>query len=251
VIDLHSHILPGFDDGVRSLEEAREVARAALADGVTAMAATPHVRDDYPTRADRMEAAVAELRSDFAAQGIALDVLTGGEVALDRLPLLDPEELRRFALAGGCHVLLEFPYYGWPLGLEALLHRVTRARLTPVLGHPERNGEVEARPERLAPLVAGGALVQVTASSLTGRFGKRSRQAALKLVHDGLAHVVASDAHSPDLRAAGLSAAVAELRDGALARYLTEEAPGAIAAGEAVPPPPGRSRRRLRLRLRD
>jgi hypothetical protein len=85
LIDLHAHLLPGFDDGVRSLEEARALARAASVDGVTTSAATPHVRDDYPTSAVRMERGVAALRADFAEAGIGIEVVTGGEVAFERL----------------------------------------------------------------------------------------------------------------------------------------------------------------------
>src|SRR5277367_6032368 len=98
VIDLHSHILPGLDDGVATIEEARELARAALAEGVTAIAATPHVREDYPTTPEQMEAGVAALRADFAEQGIALEVLHGGELDLEFLTTLPDEELRRFTI---------------------------------------------------------------------------------------------------------------------------------------------------------
>ena len=100
MIDLHSHILPGVDDGVATLAEARELARAALADGATAIAATPHVREDFPTSPGTMEEGVAALRQDFGEQGIELDVLTGGELSLGLLPTLDRDELMRFSLAG-------------------------------------------------------------------------------------------------------------------------------------------------------
>ena len=83
MIDLHSHVLPGLDDGARDLEESVAMARAAAADGTTVLAATPHVRDDYPTPADAMERALAELRSRLDLEGIALRVVSGGELALD------------------------------------------------------------------------------------------------------------------------------------------------------------------------
>ena len=98
MIDLHSHILPGLDDGAHTIDDSRELARAAIADGVRSIAATPHVRADYPTGADAMEAGVADLRRDFGEQGIALEVLHGGEIALDRLEDLSREELGRFTL---------------------------------------------------------------------------------------------------------------------------------------------------------
>jgi protein-tyrosine phosphatase len=78
VIDLHLHVLPGVDDGARTLEDSRELARRAASEGITVIAATPHVRADYPTTADRMEAGVASLRTDFAEQMIPVEILHAG-----------------------------------------------------------------------------------------------------------------------------------------------------------------------------
>lgn len=247
MIDLHSHILPGVDDGVATLEEARELARAALADGATAIAATPHVREDFPTSAGRMEEGVAALRQDFAEQGIELDVLTGGEVSLDLLAKLGGDELTRFSLAGSKrYVLVEFPYAGWPIGLETALHGLGAGGLVAVLAHPERNRAVQAQPERLERAIGAGALVQVTASSLDGRGGTAARAAARQLLELGFVHVLASDAHAPAVREAGLAAAVAAIGDPALARCLVQEVPAAIVAGAPIPALP-RLRRRPRL----
>ena len=99
MIDLHSHILPGLDDGSRTVEDARELARRAAEDGVTAIAATPHVRSDYPTRPEEMERGVSRLREDFLEQGIDVEVLPGGEIDLGMLASLDDDGLRRFTLA--------------------------------------------------------------------------------------------------------------------------------------------------------
>jgi len=175
LIDLHSHILPGVDDGVRSVEEARELARAAAAEGVTAIAATPHVRDDYPTRAARMESGVEELRRDFAANRIAVEVLHGGEIDLDRLAALDDDEVSRFTLAQtGRYLLLEFPDRGWPMALEPAVHGLARRRIVTVLAHPERNHEVQAHPERLELLLGAGAI---------GLFAVLVAKDALRLEH--------------------------------------------------------------------
>jgi protein-tyrosine phosphatase len=246
MIDLHTHILPGLDDGVASVGEACELARRAAADGVTVIAATPHVRDDYPTTPAQMEAAVDDLRRELVGADIAVEVLPGAEIALDRLPRLDREELLRFSLAQSKrYLLIEFPYVGWPLALETSLWKIRAAGLTPIIGHPERNRDVQERPDRLAPVVAAGALVQVTAASLDGRLGPSSRAAARALLKDGNAHVLASDAHGAAIREAGLADAVAALDDAELARYLTEDVPAAIVAGDAIPMPPVRRTRGL------
>jgi len=248
VIDLHSHILPGLDDGSRSVEEARALARRAAEDGVTAIAATPHVRGDYPTRPSEMESGVLRLREDFLEQGIGVEVLHGGELDLVMLGSLDDDALRRFSLARSeRYLLLEFPYTGWPSGLEETVYGLGLRGFVSVIAHPERNREVQADPGRLAEAVRMGSLVQLTAASVDGRIGRSSQKAAERLLADGLAHVLASDAHTPEIREAGLGAAAEAVGDDRLAAYLTTEAPAAIVAGEAVPSPPPKARRRRYL----
>jgi protein-tyrosine phosphatase len=248
VIDLHSHILPGVDDGAATLEASVEMARSALADGIEAIAATPHVRRDYPTRAETMEERVAEVRKALGAAGVPLRVLGGGELDLEQLPGLGDDELRRFGLGGNPGLLLlEFPYYGWPLQLPELVFDLRMRGFRSVLAHPERNGEVQARPEQLAPIVESGALVQLTAASVDGRLGRGSRDTAFRLLELRLAHVIASDAHAPSIRQIGMTAASEAVGDRALARWLTQEIPAALVAGEALPERPRRAQRpRLR-----
>ncbi len=250
MIDLHSHILPGLDDGARTVGESIEIARSAVADGTVALAATPHVRSDYPTSPAAMEHALAALRAALADADVALDVRAGGEIALDRLDQLGPDDLRRFSLGGGTrYLLLETPYSGWPLGIAEQLFRVQLAGFVPVLAHPERNGEVMADPGRLSPLVESGALVQLTASSIDRRAGRSVAATARHLLESGLAHLVASDAHAPDVRGVGLSRAVEAVGDPELGRWLTELVPAAILADALIPERPGATRLRRRWRL--
>jgi protein-tyrosine phosphatase len=245
LIDLHSHILPGLDDGSRTVEDARALARLAAAEGVTAIAATPHVRSDYPTRPEEMERGVLRLREDFLEQGIQVEVLHGGELDLATLATLDDDDLRRFSLARSSrYLLLEFPYSGWPAGLEETVYGLGLRGFLPVLAHPERNREVQSSPERLGEAVQLGALLQLTAASIDGRIGRSSQKAAERLLELGLAHVLASDAHTPEIREAGLADAAEAVRDDRLAAFLTTEAPAAIVAGELVPDPPSKARRR-------
>jgi protein-tyrosine phosphatase len=247
VIDLHSHILPGLDDGPGTLDESLELARAAVADGTQVIAGTPHVRDDWPTTADAMEAALDRLRAAVSEAGIPLDVRAGGEVALEHLSL-PVDELRRFGLGGSdTYLLVETPYVGWPLDIGERLFRLRATGFTPVLAHPERNGDVQADPEgRLGPLVAAGTLVQVTAASVDGRLGRRTAAASRRLLELGLAHLIASDAHMPAIRAVGMAGAAEAVGDGDLARWLTHDVPAAIVA-DAPPPPRPEPRRRKRF----
>jgi protein-tyrosine phosphatase len=239
VIDLHTHILPGLDDGARTLEDALEMARRCVREGVTAVAATPHVRDDYPTSADVMLRTVRALQRALDAENVPLVVLPGAEVAVEWITRLHETELRRLALAGGGrYLLVETPYRGWPVDLLEQVLALRAAGFIPVLAHPERNPVVQATPSVLAPLVQGGTLVQVTAASLDGRLGAASRDTAQRLVASGLAHVIASDAHRPRVRAAGLLAAVDAIRDDALARWLVSDVPRALVQGGPLPPRP-------------
>src|SRR6185312_4146191 len=117
---------------------------------------------------------------ELAKAGIPLDVRQGGEIAFDWLDKLPLETLRRFGLGGNPrYLLVETPYYGWPLGLADGLFTLRAEGITPVLAHPERNAEVQAHPHRLAQLVESGVLVQVTAASVDGRIGKRAQETGL------------------------------------------------------------------------
>jgi protein-tyrosine phosphatase len=243
LIDLHSHVLPGLDDGSATVAEAAEMCRAAQADGITVLAATPHVREDYPTTPYAMEAALERVRE--IARGI-VTVVPGGELDLAELAR-PPAELSRFALAGNPgYLLVETPYRGWPLDIGQRLARLRAQGMTAVLAHPERNDEVQRRPDLLEPLVAFGALAQLTAASVDGRLGKRAQDCAFELLERRLAHLIASDAHHPSIRAIGMSDAAAAVGDEALARWLTEDVPRSIVERTTTPPRPEQVRPRRR-----
>jgi protein-tyrosine phosphatase len=245
VIDLHSHLLPGIDDGVRTLDDAVALARQSVADGVKTIAATPHVRDDYPTTPGMLVAGVARVRDALAEAGVELEVVSGAEVDLARLSMLSDEALVAFSYGGlGRHVLIEFPERGWPMSIDAAVDAVRAAGMTAVLAHPERNPQVGERPELVETLVDRGALVQVTALSLEGRFGRSPLQAVRALLGLRLVHVLASDAHGTGERGPRLSAAAALVEDEGLRRYLTEDAPAAILAGSSPEPQRRPPRRR-------
>lgn len=239
MIDLHCHILPGVDDGSRSLEESVAMAREAVAGGVSVVVATPHVRADFPTTADAIEEGVHRVRAELRREDVALQVLPGAEVALERLDALSHRELARLGLGGNPRFLLvETPTWGWPLDLGERLFFLRSRGVTPVVAHPERSADVQKHPELLHALVDAGALVQVTASSVVGRAGRPAYECARALIGSGYAHAVASDAHAPGRTRSGLSDAVVALGDPDVARWLTNDVPRAILADEALPPAP-------------
>ena len=239
MIDLHSHILSGLDDGARVLDDSLEIARAAVADGITAIAATPHVREDYPTTADAMENGVRHLQVAFERERIELELLPGGEISLEQLDRLSHDELRRFGLGGNPkYLLIETPYLDWPLPFGEIVPRLAAFDMIPVIAHPERNRAVQDDLAKVAGLVDAGALIQVTAASLDGRLGPRTRACARKLVDAGLVHMVGSDAHTAGIREVGLSGARKVIGDQELARWLTESVPAAILHDEVLPARP-------------
>jgi protein-tyrosine phosphatase len=259
VIDLHSHILPGIDDGPATMEGSLDLARAAVAAGTRTIVATPHVNGDFGIDAERIAAAHAEVTEAIAKAGIPLDVRPGAEIAIWRLVDLDDAELRALALGGGPYVLVESPFSPvvgdfepMVLDLQARGHRV-------LLAHPERCPAFQRDPARLRRLVDAGALVQLTAGSMAGAFGSTVRRFTVLLLREGLAHVVASDAHDARNRPPGQLIGFEELERElpglrAQAAWLTEHVPAAILAGEPLParpelpPPPGGLLRKLRLR---
>ena len=247
MIDLHSHVLPAIDDGPETIEGSVEILRAAQQDGITQIAATPHVRDDCPTTPAQMQDALARVRAAAVEEKIDVEILPGGELDLEFAESLTEDDLRAFGLGGNERLLLlEFPYYGWPVGLADAIFRYRVRGFTIVLAHPERNGEVHLHPERVGELVDDGVYVQLTAAAVDGRLGRRNAAAAKALLDAGLAHLIASDAHAPSIRAIGMGAAAEAIGDERLARWLTQDVPQALLAGEEPPPRPAKSRRWFR-----
>ncbi len=232
MIDLHCHILPALDDGALDLRDSVGMARQAAADGIEQVCATPHIRHDHDVRIGELAGRVAEVNRALQVEGVPVSVLGGGEVAETAVDGLDEDEIAEVALGRGRWILLE-PAPG-PLGdsllrtIEALGERGYRA----LVAHPERHLSADMY-ERIAGLVAAGAMVQATAD-----FFLRERTAAgmEALAAAGLIHVLSSDAHSSHGgRKLHMSEAFERLGEvEPAASHLTwmrEEAPRAIVEG--------------------
>jgi protein-tyrosine phosphatase len=248
MIDLHAHLLPGLDDGPADEAGAVELASEAAAAGVTVMAATPHLRADFPAvRVEELEARVAELRQRLDAAGIALEVVGGGEVDVLWAQRASDEMLRAASYGGrGTDLLVETPYGPLTEMFEQLLFRIQVRGFRVLLAHPERNPSFQREPARLERLVEGGVLVQLTAASVVG--SARARRLSQRLIEGGRAHVIAGDLH----RAGGGRASVAQAAAaaGERGRWMVTEAPAAILAGNPLPPMPASQPRQRRGWLR-
>lgn len=254
VIDLHTHVLPGLDDGPDTLEGSLELARAAFAAGTRTLVATPHINRAYDVDPQRVREASERLRDGLEREGIELELLTGGEISTGRLPRLSAEELDALRLGDGPYLLIEAPLTSGAWQLREILERLQADGYRVLLAHPERCAGLQRDPALLRDLVAGGALCSITAGALAGQFGRTVTRFALELLREGLVHDVASDTHDthrrpPDLRAP-LTAGAAQLPglDGQ-ARWLTQDAPAAILAGEPLPQRPDLPERGWRERL--
>lgn len=235
MIDLHAHVLPGLDHGPRDWEESLAMCRIAVEDGIRTLAATPHVSEEFPNRRERIEAAVVELRGRLAAAGIPLEVAVGGDYRA-RLDL-SPETV--LTLGGnGRYFLLEFPYEALPPDADAVVRTLLARGLTPIVTHPERTASLQREWRCLEPLVREGAVVQVTAGSLLGNFGRAAANTAYRFLREGWVHLLASDAHWSRTRVPRLAAgceAASRVVGAAAAAALVEAHPRAILEGRDVP----------------
>lgn len=206
---MHFHCLPGIDDGPSDWDAAVALCRAAAADGVTTIVATPHVLRDHWLNEDsaKRDQMIVKLNSLL---GGSPAVLPGCEYYFSSDALELWEQGSAGPLTGlnrSSYLLVEFPATRIPEQAEAVLYEMTLAGVKPVIAHPERNLVFAQQPEKLQRFVEIGALAQVTASSITGDFGRSAYIAAEEFFRRGLIHLVASDSHSLDKRPPAMSAA--------------------------------------------
>lgn len=198
MIDLHCHLLPGIDDGSSDEETSLAMARMAIRDGIRCIACTPHV---YPGLYDNTTAQirehVARLQATLDAKELALRLVVGADAHLT------PELLDRLragtvpTLNGTRYFLLEPPHHVCPPRFEDSVFRFTLAGYVPIITHPERLTWVADHYAVFDEMSRRGVWMQVTAGSLTGRFGRGAMYWGERLLMDGLVHILATDAHAP------------------------------------------------------
>jgi protein-tyrosine phosphatase len=238
MIDLHSHILHETDDGATSLQVALDMARWAAEDGVEVMACTPHflpgVYDPEPQEVVRR---VAELNEHLMNEGIELALVTGCEAHVR------PDLVRRLrsgqilTLHFGKYVLIEMPPTTLPPNMEGLFVDLIGAGYRPIMAHVERYRWAERSLPFIQNMVLAGVLMQVTAGSFFGDYGRSSMEMSARLLDMGFVHIVASDAHDVTRRPPGLSRAfdhVRAARGMEEANMIFKRRPEMILLGEAA-----------------
>lgn len=236
MVDLHCHILPGLDDGAKTLDDALAMAEDAIADGITHVVATPHASSDWTFDYQRVRAA----RENLAAHlGDRLTLATGCDfhLNLENLNAIRGDA-RPYCINQKDYLLVEFNEFSIPASMDQTLHELQLAGLRPIITHPERNAILRTRPERLQAWVAQGNYVQVTAGSLTGVFGPMAQELSWTWIGNGWVHFISSDAHNTGRRPLKLKFAFDEIArqlGDERARALVIENPRAAFEGLALP----------------
>jgi protein-tyrosine phosphatase len=236
MVDLHSHILPGLDDGAKTLEDALAMAEDAIADGITHVVGTPHASSNHMFDYARVRAACEELS---ARVGDRLTLASGCDfhLNLENVNAIRGDA-RPFCINQKDYLLVEFNEFSIPPSMDQTLHELQLMGLHPIVTHPERNVILRSHPERLQTWVSQGSYVQITAGSLTGVFGPTAREAAWSFLEKESVHFVSSDAHNAERRPLKLRFAFDEVaaqygKDRANALFV--ENPRAAFDGQPLP----------------
>jgi protein-tyrosine phosphatase len=232
-VDIHSHVLYGLDDGAKTREQSMEMLALAARSGTTDIVATPHANGQYAFRPRLIEERIAELSAETS---VRIHPGCDFHLQFDNIEdaLAHPE---KYTINHKGYLLVEFPDLSIFTDADAVLMRLLAGGMVPIITHPARNRELQRRLDALASWVEQGSYVQVTAGSYLGVFGKAAKACANELMHRGLTHFVASDAHDVKARTPSLREAYTLLADTwgeDLIRPLFVENPGAVLAGDAI-----------------
>lgn len=198
MIDLHCHILPGVDDGAQTIQDSLCMAKQAVHEGIHTIVATPHHRNGkYINEKNDIVQQVSVLNNYLLQENINLNILPGQESRIYGGIIRDYRNEKILTLnQTNKYIFIELPSSQVPQFTERLLYDIQTEGLIPIIVHPERNSRLVEDPDVLYNLVNKGAMTQITASSLTGRFGKKVKKFSIDLIHNNLTHIFASDAHN-------------------------------------------------------
>jgi len=238
MIDIHCHLLPGIDDGAATIEQSLDLARFAVADGITHMVVTPHIQPGvYENDLKSIKLTFEQFKAALAANDIGLNVAMAAEVRIcpEIIYMLDNGDLPLFMDADGKRtVLLELPHSHVPPGTDQMIRWLQGQGIGVLIAHPERNKDLMRKFDLIRKLHDAGCLFQITAGSVAGRFGETPRLIAEKIIRQGWCHLLASDAHNlrnrPPMLSDGLKAAAA-LIGSQKAEMLVTSNPMQITAG--------------------
>ncbi|MFO1412751.1 MAG: CpsB/CapC family capsule biosynthesis tyrosine phosphatase [Burkholderiales bacterium] len=245
MIDLHCHLLPGIDDGAKSLDDALAMARMAVDDGIQVTACTPHIYPGlYENSTESIVGALEALRGALAEAAIPLRLVAGADAHLTPVLLTRLQDGSAPTLGDTRYFLLEPAHHVAPRGFSAQVASYLAGGFVPVITHPERLTWIDQHYDDFVQAARHGAWLQVTSGSLTGDFGSDAQYWAEKLVDEGWVHIVATDAHGIRARRPELAKgarAAAKLVGTEEAQLMVDVRPRAILGdtppNQVVPPP--------------
>lgn len=239
MIDVHYHLLYGLDDGPKTIQGSLELARASIAEGVTHIVATPHANERYSFQPELNRERLERLQEQLG-QEVTLGLGCDFHLSYENLQDL-ARSPGKYTINGKQYLLVEFPNYGISRNTSNYFFEMQMAGVVPIITHPERNPSLMADMQQMVEWISRGCLVQVTAASITGRFGSRARDKSLEMLQRNWVHLIASDAHNLEGRPPQMAPAYAMLKEQFgedAARRLCVENPRAVFNGEQLPPQP-------------
>lgn len=237
-------MLPGIDDGAADMDIALEMARIAVADGISHVACTPHITPGiYDNTAETIRSELERLRKALAANSISLELSVGADIHVTP-DLIDGLETKRYpTLANSRYFLLEPPHHVLPPRLDQHCGDVLKSGYVPILTHPERLTWIEDHYAIIRRLDEAGVLIQLTAGSITGRFGERAQYWSERMLLEGRVDLIASDGHNVRGRPPKMANArrrIEELLGEEAAHRMTMTTPQLILENGDVPEKPPR-----------
>ncbi|PTE90136.1 capsular biosynthesis protein [Staphylococcus equorum] len=201
MIDIHNHILVDVDDGPRSIEETIHLLEQAHNEGVTDIVATPHhLHPRYENNIQVVKEKLEELRNNEIIKQLGINLYPGQEIRVTDQIIDDIHNGKIEGINNSKYLLVEFSSNEVPHYTHKLFYELQTMGYVPIIAHPERNKAITENLEILFDLVNGGALSQITSSSLLGDFGRKVKKISLQMIDNNLTHFVASDAHSSAIR---------------------------------------------------
>lgn len=202
MIDLHCHILPGVDDGPSNSELSLEMVKQAVSLGITDVFATPHhLNGQFENTKTEILHRIVTFNSFLQQENISITVHPGQEIRIHQKIFTSLEQDELLTLGNrGQYLLLELPSNEVPTYTQTIIYELILKGITPIIVHPERNKILLQNVDILVDLVMDGALVQLTAGSMIGHFGKKVKQFSEKIIQHQLVHFIASDAHNTSSR---------------------------------------------------
>ena len=239
MIDIHTHILPGIDDGAQVIEESIEIAKRASDEGVKAIVATPHVLEAISEDGwERIRDIFDRLKQRLISAKIGIDIILGAELFISPEVPAWIKRNRELTINGGNkYILIELPLYEIPPFTEQTIFELLLQGVVPIIAHPERCMAIQQDTNRLSALIGKGVLTQANVGSLTGKYGKAARKTAKTLLTRNLIHMIGTDVHTLSNGSYPLSQGVnmaAEVVGIERAKEMVTSVPGRMIRGEEI-----------------